>query len=97
MFDLINRNTVRGGNPVLTKFGAGQPTDRKGRFKEDAEGNFIPRDQRRSKAAVRRNPFGINAGNAVDPDVSFFDDVLANANPSFGINQQLLSLLGGQA
>lgn len=53
-----------------------------GKVKYGPNGEFIPVNQRRSAADVRRNPYGVNAGNAINPDVSFFNDILARSNPA---------------
>lgn len=70
--------------------------DKQGRVKVDpGTGEFIPGEQRRSAQNVKKNPLGLNAGNAINPDVSFFTDILAKSNQKLpGADQDLLSKAG---
>lgn len=55
----------------------------KGRVKFDPEGNKIPVRERLKPSQIRRNPYGITAGNAIDPNVTFAQAVLSKANKGF--------------
>jgi hypothetical protein len=67
----------------FTKFLKNLELDKQGRVKIDPNtGAFIPASQRRSAQNVRRNPYNVRPGTAINPDVSFFDDILARANPA---------------
>lgn len=76
-------NNNNSGGYQFTKMLGDLELDKKGRVKFDPNtGAFIPKDQRRYAEAMKRNPYGVNAGNAINPDVSFFTDILARSNPA---------------
>lgn len=66
--------------------------DKKGRVKFDEEGNKIPKNARRKFKNLIKNPFRINAGNAIDPGFEF-----QNLPPSIsqGLVPGLVSQAGG--
>lgn len=55
----------------------------------------VPKDQRVGFKKFKNNPYGVTPGNAIDPDVSFFDDILNQANQEFGTNQELFKRMRG--
>ena len=52
-------------------------------------GMVIPEALRRSQASIRRNPYGLNPGNVINPTLDY-SSLIANANPSVDPRGSLL-------
>lgn len=93
---LRSNGATLGQTPQLTKMKAGFATDKKGRVKEDLEGNIIPKKDRRKLKNVLRNPFGLTPGmslNFAAPNILTGQNIAGGGN--FGNILSQVSRLGG--
>jgi hypothetical protein len=63
-----------------------------GKVKYDQSGNLIPKDERRRPNQIKFNPYNINRGNAINPNVTFADEIMAKANKPFAQGSDLTNI-----
>lgn len=78
------------GNFNFNKYLSDLMLDKQNRIMTDpmTGGNIDPNDRRKLKN-FKKNPYGINVGNALDPNFEFADNVLSQANQPFDPNYKV--------